>query len=692
MVKSKRTEMKLEFLSLNGINGLVNCTSAPRSVMDASHLAAHIPLLRPDERILKSGTDYEMGKYIDDVKAEENCVVKAVIPRYREYGIASPEHIILTEFEKNGEIYLDYIDVPTYKTNHSVFGYPLRATDKLESVSYNSTLSQGDILAKTDSYGPEGSYDFGLNANVALMSHPSVSDDGLVISESFAKRAQFTSISKKIININKNTIPLNLYGDDATFKFIPDIGQKVRGDGMLCATRQRNDWFSVYDLHDRNLKEVDVTFDDPVYVNMDSTVIDVKVIKGSGKQEFSNRMAEQLDHYAGMLSNFHAKVIEAYERLMAEKKALYGSIDEIRLTPKMHRFITDCYVKHQATGNRKYSLSYRKLPIDQYRIEITTMNVITPSLGFKITSLHADKGVVCAILPDHEMPVDKNGNRADLIADPASTIARMNIGRAYELYLGAASRDNRAVLIKKFTERFNSTFTSEFVDYAHQYLRGFYSHINSDMTGFIDSLNYEELVHHIKTVLYRELYLYYPPDNELNIIDVIDSIDNSEYAPIFDKVSYVGFDGKTIETEDKLRIGKVYIMFLEKIANGYSAVSSAKVNNFGFPVKGANVDKPKYPHSQNPIKFMGETECRILRSFMGADAVADMVDLASNPSSHKTLIREILESEDVFFNRGFDIDRNDIPYGQTKALQILNHVFAAAGFCIDFNHEDGYAG
>lgn len=389
MTESKRTEVKPEFLSLSAINNFPSSGSSPRMVMDASHLAAHIPLLRPDERILKSGTDYEMGKYVDDVKSDENCVVKAVIPRYREYGITPPEHVIFTEFEKNGEIYLDYIDVPMYKTNHSVFGFPLRPTEKLLNIDYNSTLSEGDILAKTDSYGPEGSYDFGLNANVVLMSHPSVSDDGIVISESFAKRAQFTSISKKVININKNTIPLNIYGDETTFKFIPDIGQSVRPDGMLCATRQRNDWFSVYDLHDRNLREVDVTFDDPIYVNMDSVVIDVKVIKGSGKQEFSNRMVQQLDHYASMLANFHAKVIEAYERLMAEKKALYGSVDEIRLTPKMHRFITDCYVKHQATGNRKYSLSYRKLPIDQYRIEITTMNVITPNLGYKLTSLHA---------------------------------------------------------------------------------------------------------------------------------------------------------------------------------------------------------------------------------------------------------------------------------------------------------------
>lgn len=285
------------------------------------------------------------------------------------------------------------------------------------------------------------------------------------------------------------------------------------------------------------------------------------------------------------------------------------------------------------------------------------------------------------------MPVDKNGVRADVITDSSSTISRMNIGRAYESYMGAVSRDNRMRMTEVLTKKYSSVMTPSYLKYAKEYLRGLYMRINSEMSNFIDSLNPEELLCHVKEVIENNLYIYYPVDNEINITDVITEIEASVYKPIDDKLVYTNSYGVSVESEDNIQIGMLYFMFLEKIGNSYSAVSSSKVNNFGFPVKGANVDKPKYQHSQNPIKFMGETENRILSSYIGLEGVADMVDLALNPSSHKTLIRKILESEQGYCN-DMDIDRNDIPYGQTKSLQILNHVFSATGFKIDFT-EDG---
>ena len=174
---------------------------------------------------------------------------------------------MFVEYTRDGKLYLDYIDVPLYKSSHNFFGYPLERTEELANAHYNVVIPKGTILGKTASYGREGSYNYGLNANVVFMSHPSVSDDGFVVSESFAKRSAFTSYRKSVINIGKNTIPLNLNGDEELFKFLPGIGEAVRLDGMLCALRDRNDWFSVYDLTNRGLAEVDSVFDNPTYVN-----------------------------------------------------------------------------------------------------------------------------------------------------------------------------------------------------------------------------------------------------------------------------------------------------------------------------------------------------------------------------------------------------------------------------------------
>ncbi len=686
----QKTEIKLEFLGMSGINPFVPNNSSPRMVMDSSHITQIPPLISPDDVMVKTGIEFELGKTINDARAEHDYTVKAIIGKYQEYGISNPPvYTILVEYEENDQVYLDYIDVDTHRSTHGVFGYLLSPTDEFNELTYNSSIPKGTVLSKTASLSDDGSYRYGLQANVAFMTHPSCSDDGYVISESFAKRAQFTSIVKTVVNITKDHIPINLYGDNQTFKFIPNIGEKVRPDGLLCVLRQRNDWFSVSDMNTTNLSEPDPTFDIPHYVNTNSVVLDVNVVRGNyGKNEYTDKMSQQLDQYADMLTNYYRKVDTSFERLMQEKKVMYGDSSGIRLTPRMHRFITDCKIKVNTATSGKNKLCYRKLPIDQYRIEITTLSVLQPDLGYKLSDIHAAKGVACRVLPDEHMPVDENGVRADIITDSPSTTSRMNLGRAYHAYLGATSRDERHRWLAYFDARYpnksyNHGVSEQDLMYFKNHLRGLYDLINLDMVECLDMMSHEEIHHHLLTILNKQLDIYYPTDDDRNITEVIDLIEASPYKPHIGKVSYVDEFGRRVTTKDNVRIGNSYFIMLEKVAMDYSAVSSAKVNNFGFPVKGTNVDKKRYPHSQTPGKIMGETETRILVSHGSQEAVADMYDLALNPVTHKQLIRSTLES-DKAFDPEYNIDRKNIPYGQTKSLMILRHMYNAFGFDIDY--------
>lgn len=691
-MSKNKTEIKLEFVGTAGVNPFIANISSPRACMDSSHISQKLSLIQPDEVLIKTGIEYELGKYINDVRAEHDYIVKAIVPKYKEYGVETPPvYTLLVEFEENGQLYVDFIDVETYRSSHGYFGYTLNTTESFNNLSYNSPIPKDTILAKTSSLGEEGDYRYGLNVNMAFMSHPSVSEDGFVVSESFCERAKFTSISKRIINITKDTIPLNLYGNNEVFKFIPNIGEKVREDGLLCAYRQRNDWFSISDMSNSNLAEVDSTFDTSVYVNPNSVVIDVSVIRGNYlKPEYTGKMTEQLDQYAEMLTNYYRNIVSKYEYLMNEKKAMYGSTDGIRLTPRMHRFITDSMIKVTMATNGKNKLCYRKLPIDQYRIEVTTMTVVKPNIGFKLTDMSAAKGVICRILPDECMPVDELGNRADLITDSMSTISRMNLGRAYQAYMSAVSRDNQHRLIQhyssKYGKRFPYNINDSDLEYFHSYINGLYSLINPDMVEFLSSLNKEELRQHFIECMTKQINIYFPPDNAYNITDVIDNIEKSIYKPHSGKVSYIDELGNRVVTKEDVRIGQLYVMMLEKIANDYSGVSSAKVNNFGFPVKGTNLDKHKYPHSLTPTKTLGETETRILTSFAPPQVVADLFDVTLNPVSHKLLIKHILEDNKAFDTQ-FTIDRNTSPLGNTRSLGILKHIFNAAGFDYVYEQE-----
>lgn len=680
-----KTEIKLEFVGTTGINSFVANTSSPRMVMDFNHASQALKLLAPDEPIVKTGIEYELGKYINDVRTEHDCIVKGIIPKYTEYGVEqTPVYTVFIEYEENGELYMDYIDIESYRSNHTFFGYRLKPTEEFLNLAYNAPIPKDTILATTDSHGDDGCYKYGLNANVVFMTHPAVADDGFAISESFAERGKFNSVIKRSINITKDTIPVNVNGTKDIFKFLPEIGERVREDGLLCALRPRNDWFSISDLNTTNISEPDVIFDTPCYVNPGSIVVDISVTRGNyNKPEFSSKMTEQLDRYAEWQINYYKNLISRHEQLLYEKKAIYGDVDSIKLTPRLRNLITSSTIKVNAATNPKSKLCYRKLPIDQYRIDITTVSVVKPNLGQKLADIHAAKGVVCQIIPDALMPVDELGNRADVIADSVSTIARMNLGRSYQMYLGSVSRDTQARLRQYYQTKYGDNYVSELTDadiaYGTTYLRGLYEIINPDMVTFIDGCNREELLSHIVGVATSMLAIYYPPDNANNIVDVIDNIEKSIYAPHFGRVTYTDELGNRVTTEENVRCGVFYIMFLEKIANAYSGVSSSKVNNFGFPVKGTNLDKFKYPHSITPTKTLSETEVRIIASFAPPEMIADLFDLTLNPISHKLLIRTILESKEAF-GCGYDIDRNEVPYGQGKGLSILSHMFNASGF------------
>jgi len=294
-------------------------------------------------------------------------------------------------------------------------------------------------------------------------------------------------------------------------------------------------------------------------------------------------------------------------------------------------------------------------------------------------------------MEDDDMPIDAYGNRAEVITDPSSTISRMNLGRVYESYLGATSRDNRNRLINYLLTRYGKKklhqlipiLTEEDIIYCYNYLHGLYKLINPQMDAFITGLTREDLLQHIQEVLLGNIVFFYPPDNEYNIVDVIASIEDSIYRPYYTEVTYRNTLKNKVMTKEKIRIGNMYIMALEKVADDYMAVSSAKVNNFSFPVKSSNVDKHRYQHSHNPTKTLGETEIRIMNAYASPEANAEIVDINTNPNSHKQIIKNILNSDHPIANLP-DIDRTANPYGQNKPLMIFKHMGNAFG--IDFSY------
>ena len=58
--------------------------------------------------------------------------------------------------------------------------------------------------------------------------------------------------------------------------------------------------------------------------------------------------------------------------------------------------------------------------------------------GDKISGRHGNKGVICKVMPEYDMPRLEDGTPIDLIVSPISVISRMNLGQILETALGLA--------------------------------------------------------------------------------------------------------------------------------------------------------------------------------------------------------------------------------------------------------------
>ena len=444
----------------------------------------------------------------------------------------------------------------------------------------------------------------------------------------------------------------------------------------------------------KDMMDLNVNFDNSIYVSGGGgMVVDVRVEHDITQSNTAAvNVDEQAQRYDQWIRAYYKHVYDLYMQLKKRRG------DALRLHPDFHILTVRAVASvNQGIGPR-VQLTYKQIPMEVYRIKFIVAFENTPHIGNKLSDVCGGKGVVCQIGEDDEMPVDEDGNLADIVMDPLSTINRMNPARLFEQYFNGAARDtwknlcNKQLGVMPGLRRDEayaiiSGYSEERLLDAWEYLMGFYAIMGDVMRGWFTSSPKLDncgvigsditAAQYLAEIVELGISVYYPTDNEVEIIDQVLQLED-KYPQTFAPVRYRGNSGRMHVTDVAFRIAPVYIILLEKTGDDWSAVSSSKRNQFGVPAKLTKQEKHTHPVRLQSSRGEGEAEVRTEEAYIGTQYCAEQSDRNNNPRTARMLVDSILDAHTPT-NIENCVDRSKIAYGGARPLVIQNHLLMCMG-------------
>lgn len=707
-------ELDLRLLNICGLNPWDGHDSAGRKQMMSSHLGQRLTISGATERRNQTGMENEFGKYTMAIRMPATGQIIKVIDRYRKtYGLDSievnPETIAIYEDLDAG--CFDIMKIEKFCSQHQYFGFQYIFRPVIHDIRKEAYIKKDTVIADSPAIDPKtGAYKLGIELNMVLLSIPGVSEDGIIISRDVLPKLSFKTYETRVIEFGSRMFPTNLYGVDGKFKAYPDIGEMIKSDGqgrgILINLRTYDKNLAVVEQSTKALQQIDFTYDKPVYVGEGGRVVDIKIHHDNAVNPSPTPfgMETQSKRYDNARRHFYKEILDEYDRLKYDHKR---NNRELKLSPRFHQLVVEAIsVVGKDDGQKVFKL-YRQAPLDDFRIEFTVEYDMIPTDGFKLTDFHGGKGVICEIWEPWQMPVDAEGNRADMIMDPNSRISRMNLGGPLEMFINGSSRDtskfvremmrygnpddnalmmqNRGIgrVMEGWSKDLSTRSDIEVMN-AWNFLMGYYGMTSPKMLEMFNGGRYKKTPReHVEHICKEGVYLYLPPDNPAEAEVMVEQV-NTYYPSCYGPVSYVGRSGRHVVTKNPARIATCYIMLLEKIGDDWTAVSSGKTQHYGVLAQVTNSDKYTQPTRQQAIRALGEAEVRIYTSYVGTRVTAEQMDRNNNPKTHEHICYELMRAEkptDIYCA----VDRNVIPFGGAKPQQLVKHIGECAGweFCYE---------
>lgn len=665
--------MRPEYLGAQGLLGpYIQYCSSQRNTMFSSNLAQALIIDGCEHPFISTGYESIFGKYeFDNASREQDAIIIAIIPKFKmtqwnSDSTTIPTHTVIYIGQDDNKVH--YVDISNYTMLHDGFGY-MNTPLNTHNLTVNNYIPKDMKFATAPNHDGEF-YCMGTNANVVFLSEWGVTEDAFIISESFAKKGENMAICQLKLNISEDDVPLNLYGDDTFYKAFPDIGETVRDDGVLIALRGRNKTTFVSDMTNNALQNIEYLHDKAHNAPPGATIIDVDVyINFDALRNLRGKESvySQLMKYREQHGYYWQSIIEAWEKVTAEGYEL-GSEFNTLVARCLGMSAPRKYV------GRRLQLIDKREPVEFISVVITYGYKRGVTLGSKLTGREGGKGVVSAIWPDHYMPVDDFGNRADVIITPASVINRMNPSQFYEQFFNRCSSE----VVKRMNTM--NDWRKEY-EYVMQYLADYrLAYANKIKSVLKDDIDKMEFVKSCKTDGIYLVSAFTKNFTEEFIISMAE-----KYGVETSHLNYIVKDKdgveKHIRTVSKGLIGSKYLLLLGKIPSAMiHSVELAYVSQFETPIKPTN----KYVKSQSSIgqtpQRFGEDEICMLNMSLFGDTVARLMCTSSAAADVvKQAAFQLLTDPHPSAISFFPVTTQDA-IDRNKNISIFSHLMGEIGY------------
>ena len=188
--------------------------------------------------IVDTAYSYDILKSTKNIFAENNYTLCKSIPKYINGEYCGVTSYILYDKE-NDEF--NYIEFHGYEETGA--GYGVKMIDDLSSYKEGDEIQKDESIIRTNSYGEDMEYKWGVNAlSVLSIDVKSIEDAGL-ISTSLAERfaGWRYQVTEEIIDVD-NDILKNLYGTDDAYRPFPLVGETIKNDLLLAIAKQKGEY------------------------------------------------------------------------------------------------------------------------------------------------------------------------------------------------------------------------------------------------------------------------------------------------------------------------------------------------------------------------------------------------------------------------------------------------------------------